>query len=1154
MVDNLIRLFDSAETEFSTNGIGVLPDAESCVVTEEKNGEFELEMVYPITGKRYSELAMRRIIVAKSNPYSNPQPFRIYSITKPFNGRVTVNAEHISYDMSGYPVPPFTAGSCADALSKLKENCAVTCPFTFWTDKNVTKDFSTNKPYSMRSLLGGVDGSILSVFGKGEYEFDGYLVKLWLNRGKDRGVVIRYGKNLTDIEQEENCSSVYTGVYPYWYAENSEMVSLPEGIVEAEGTYNYTRILTLDLSDRWTEQPSEETLREAAENYIKNNNIGVPDVSLDISFEQLAQTKEYELYSMLEEVHLCDTVHVEFPDLGVSAKADCIKTEYDVLTDKYNKIELGSSKSTLASTIANQEKQLDETLSKTYLERTVENATNLISGNSGGYVVFRNSDGGKQPNEILIMDTPDILTAKKVWRWNKSGLGYSKTGYNGSYGLAMTIDGEINADFMTTGILNAISIRACDIKCGKIEETATRARTLRAAANEKYAFELSTDGSITATKGVIGLCTIDEDGRLIVPAAHITDLLTAEQIDATDLKVAAANVTGQLVASQINAANLEITGSNSLYNYSYSISPDALLFKQGDTELLRADKNGITLTGEIKASKGTIGGFTIGSTAIYSSITSMYDSEHSGVYLGTNGIRLGLLNAFSVDTSGSLKANKGTIGGWTISDSGLSKTETVSDVATTIRLQTSYGSGSGTGDVSTINPVFEVVYGGTSKFYVRRNGYLHAEDANIKGTITASSGKIGTWNIGTQELFSGSSGISTHSDYTKPSLVTSGSDSKVIFYSGNSDRISGNFVVLDDGSLYAKAADISGKITASSGKIAGLEIGTESRTIGSTSVTGSVLKTTEADSNFSIFSYNYNGNIGSVLKVKTLELENQEFDDVVADSLKSRYLTIGGTLQLTRSQIRYDNDVLMNFDYAIGGTTVTATLSNSWASCAITISFDKALPAEKTFYLRLHMTWGGWESKTMKVSAGLTTYTQTFSGPFWGWDQAHFSATGSNSYTYSTGSKNYVEFNKHVEPYWNNTYDLGSNTYAWANEYFTTSPVIKSDRNVKKDISNDLEMYSKIFDLLKPSSYKFIDGSSGRTHIGFIAQDVEDAIALCGLTTTDFAGYCAGETDKGEITRSLRYEEFIALNTYEIQKLKKRVDELESMLKVNDAS
>lgn len=1150
MVDNLIRLFDSAETEFSTNGIGVLPDAESCVVIEEKNGEFELEMVYPITGKRYSELAMRRILVAKSNPYSNPQPFRIYSITKPFNGRVTVNAEHISYDMSGYPVPPFTAGSCADALSKLKENCAVTCPFTFWTDKNVTKEFSTNKPYSMRSLLGGVDGSILSVFGKGEYEFDGYLVRLWLNRGKDRGVVIRYGKNLTDIEQEENCSSVYTGVYPYWYAENSEMVSLPEGIVEAEGTYNYTRILTLDLSDRWTEKPSEETLREAAKNYIKNNKIGVPDVSLDISFEQLAQTKEYELYSMLEEVHLCDTVHVEFPDLGVSAKADCIKTEYDVLTDKYNKIELGSSKSTLASTIANQEKQLDETLSKTYLERTVENATNLITGNSGGYVVFRNSDGGKQPNEILIMDTPDILTAKKVWRWNKSGLGYSKTGYNGNYGLAMTIDGEINADFMTTGILNAISIRACDIKCGKIEET-SKLRALRAAANEKYAFELSTDGSIKATKGVIGLCTIDEDGRLIVPAAHITGLLTAEQIDATDLKVAAANITGKLVASQINATNLEITGSNSIYNYSYSISPDALIFKQGDNELLRADKDGITLTGEIKASKGTIGGFTIGNTSIYSGITSMNDSEHSGVYLGTNGIRLGLLNAFSVDTSGSLKATKGTIGGWTISDNSLSKTEIVSNVSTTIRLQTAYGSGTGTGDVSTINPVFEVVYGGSSKFYVRRNGFLHAEDVDISGKITASSGKIGTWKIGGDELWSDDSGISTSEDYTKPSLVSSGT-SKVIFYSGNGNRTGGNFVVLNDGSLYAKAADISGKITASSGKIAGLEMGTESRKVNSTTVTGSVLKTTEADPNFSIFSYNYNGNIGSVLKVKTLELENQEFDDLTATSIRATSMVRGGCVGLYDKYIMYNDSKVISMHYNLGGTAVTATLSNSWSSCYITINFNKALPAEKTFRLRLHMTWGGWSYHDMKVDGGKTTDTQLFSGPFWGWDDAQFVDSGSKTYTYYTDGDNYLEFLKSIEPYTNDKYDLGSNTYAWKNEYFMTSPVIKSDRNVKKDISNDLEKYSKIFDLLKPASYKFIDGTSGRTHIGFVAQDVEEAIVSCGLTAIDFAGYCEGETDKGEITRSLRYEEFIALNTYEIQKLKKRVTELESILGIGN--
>ena len=162
------------------------------------------------------------------------------------------------------------------------------------------------------------------------------------------------------------------------------------------------------------EKPKEDDLRSEAIRYMKDNEIGVPKVSLDVSFEQLAQTQEYALSALLEEVRLCDTVRVEFPALGVTAESKCIKTEYDVLTDKYKKLTLGENKASLSTTIANQEKELGETLTKTYLAQSVDYATKLITGNVGGYVVMRNSDGGQQPNEILIMDTPDVMTAKKV--------------------------------------------------------------------------------------------------------------------------------------------------------------------------------------------------------------------------------------------------------------------------------------------------------------------------------------------------------------------------------------------------------------------------------------------------------------------------------------------------------------------------------------------------------------------------------------------------------------------------------------------------------------------------------------------------------------------------------------------------------------------
>ena len=135
--------------------------------------------------------------------------------------------------------------------TSFKTKAAVENPFTFWTDKTTQAAFSVETPASIRSLLGGSQGSILDVYG-GEYEFDRWTVRLWNQRGQDSGVTIRYGKNLTDLQQDENISNVATGVYPYWKSagEDATLVELPEKIVNAPGTYNFTRVVPLDVYKR----------------------------------------------------------------------------------------------------------------------------------------------------------------------------------------------------------------------------------------------------------------------------------------------------------------------------------------------------------------------------------------------------------------------------------------------------------------------------------------------------------------------------------------------------------------------------------------------------------------------------------------------------------------------------------------------------------------------------------------------------------------------------------------------------------------------------------------------------------------------------------------------------------------------------------------
>lgn len=445
------------------NGIGLLRDCIRCTVTEERNGSYELELTYPITGQHYAALALRALIRAKPNPNGNEQDFRIYKISRPIGGQVTVNARHISYDLSGVPVSPFSAQNAPAALAGLKAHAAAECPFDFWTDLSTTAAFAVSVPSSIRSLLGGVEGSILDVYG-GEYEWDNTTVKLHARRGTDRGVTIRYGKNLTDLTQEENCAEVYTGVYPYWAgSDGSGLVQLPEKVLAAQGDYGFVRILPLDLSEKFEQPPTEEQLRTAAQTYMKQNRIGVPKVSMTVSFAQLGQTEEYEGKALLEQVDLGDTVRVEFPKLGVSASARCVKTVYNVLLDRYDSVELGDARANIADTIASQGQTIKALPRSSAMQSVINSATSMITGNRGGYVVLHSSTGSKEPDEILIMDKPGIETARNVWRWNKAGLGYSGNGYNGPYGTAITADGKIVADYIATGTLNAAMIRVINL-------------------------------------------------------------------------------------------------------------------------------------------------------------------------------------------------------------------------------------------------------------------------------------------------------------------------------------------------------------------------------------------------------------------------------------------------------------------------------------------------------------------------------------------------------------------------------------------------------------------------------------------------------------------------------------------------------------------
>lgn len=489
-------LFSDSATNYSTQGIGSLADALSCYVTEELNGQYELEMTYPVTGRRYKDIKNRCLIYCKPDPYRAGQPFRIYRITKPLNGIVTIYAQHISYDLAGIPVRGFTAQSLSGALAGLVSNAIVSNPFTFWTDISSNTQFSFSAPAKCRSLLGGSEGSILDIYG-GEYEWDMMTVRLRSHRGQNNGVRIAYGKNLTDITQDENISNLVTGIVGYWT--NSDGVVVEGPVVNAPGTYNFSRVIPVDFSSEFEDQPTPLQLQQISQEYISSNGVGIPGVSINVSWVQLEQYSGYEQLNLLERVTLGDTVTVEFPELGVDATARVEKTKYNALLNRYESADIGGVQANIADTIANQQGQIQKKPDLTTVQQIANAIADAITGAKGGSVRLLDTNGDGEPDTLYIADNPDPAQAVKVWRFNYAGWGASSNGYNGPFEMSAALGLGLYADFITVGTLTAIRIQSADGRSSWDLASGSSIFNSNSIVINSTNFQLDASGNCTAT-------------------------------------------------------------------------------------------------------------------------------------------------------------------------------------------------------------------------------------------------------------------------------------------------------------------------------------------------------------------------------------------------------------------------------------------------------------------------------------------------------------------------------------------------------------------------------------------------------------------------------------------------------------------------------
>ena len=396
----------------------------------------------------------------------------------------------------------------------------------------------------------------------GEYEWDNYTVKLHSARGvQTPSVTLRYGKNITDLNQEEEINNVITGVCPYWMdSEGGNVVTLPEKTVDSStaSSYPFKRTVPLDLSSDWKEAPTQAQLRARAQAYVNSSGIGIPKVNIKVSFVNLADTEEYKDVAALQTVSLCDYVAVQFEKLGISTQAKVVKTVYNVLLERYDSIEVGSLRSSLAGTISDQSAEIaavaDTTreMFKNYdatVQEDIDNATAWLTS-SNGYVMARKDAYGNW-KELFFMDTADASTAHNVLRINENGIGFSRAGVSGPYTQAWTLDGKL-----VIGGTNVPSFTVYDSSNNIIFQT-SRSGTVWNSTNSS----MSANGTISATSAVLASCTIT-NGSLTIKSGNTTIFSVSSSGITWNLPNSSMTSNGTLTASNVDLEGSISCGSS----------------------------------------------------------------------------------------------------------------------------------------------------------------------------------------------------------------------------------------------------------------------------------------------------------------------------------------------------------------------------------------------------------------------------------------------------------------------------------------------------------------------------------------------------------------------------------------------------------------
>lgn len=450
-------LYEKDEIAFDSNGLGRLRDAIECKVTEERNGIYECDFQYPVDGAHFNDIRIGRIIGVTHDDTDDIQPFDIVSYSRPINGIVTFHCVHISYRQSYLTATGSNINSLADAFTMLG-TAEPDNPFTYWTDKDSIGYMASadGTPRSVRQMLGGVEGSILDAYG-GEYEWDKFLVKLWSQRGQLRNFSIRYGVNMLDYKEDFDSQGTYSSCIPYWTDGETKVIGdrqdSPTATITGRG-----ECVPMDVSDKFESQPTKAQVEAMGLSMLTSKNTALPTQNIHVEFVRL-QDLGYEDLSSLMQCKLCDTIKVVFPDYNATGQFKIVKTVWNVLTDRFDSMELGDLSTTLSEALGisnglggggSGAEQADDF---------------VVSHGTDGIWTYRKWDSG-------IAECWGIWTGTLTYYYSANGFGGYNTGSinfpNGVFNATPTVtaDGAIGNGFYAGSIPTATSTYVSIIALG----------------------------------------------------------------------------------------------------------------------------------------------------------------------------------------------------------------------------------------------------------------------------------------------------------------------------------------------------------------------------------------------------------------------------------------------------------------------------------------------------------------------------------------------------------------------------------------------------------------------------------------------------------------------------------------------------------------